>query len=66
MKLLKYQRRLEEELNRPYLDMSLHQTIHKLIMENNHKLAEQLRKEFKVPDRRYVVGRGYQFRHVCG
>lgn len=52
VKLLKYQRRLEEELNHQYLDKTLHQTIYQLITENNHKLAEQLRKEFKVPDRR--------------
>ena len=53
MKLLKYQRRLEEEFNRPYMDLSLHQTIYRLTTENNIKVAEQLRKEFKVPDRRY-------------
>ena len=52
IKLLKYQRRLEEEFNRPYMDLSLHQTIYRLTMENNIKVAEQIRKEFKVPDRR--------------
>ena len=52
MKLLKYQRRLEEEFHRPYMDLSLHQTVHKLIVDNNNKLAEQIRKEFKIPDRR--------------
>lgn len=52
IKLLKYQRRLEEEFNRPYMDLSLHQTIYRLTLENNNKVAEQLRKEFKVPDRR--------------
>lgn len=53
IKLVKYQRRLEEELKRPYMDLSLHQTIHKLIIDNSHKMAEQLRREFKVPDKRY-------------
>ncbi|XP_033732936.1 vacuolar protein sorting-associated protein 16 homolog [Pecten maximus] len=53
MKLLRYQRRMEEEFNRPYMDLSLHQTIYRLIVENSHKPAEQLRKEFKVPERRY-------------
>ncbi|XP_052092868.1 vacuolar protein sorting-associated protein 16 homolog isoform X1 [Mytilus californianus] len=53
IKLLKYQRRLEEEFNRPYMDLSLHQTIYRLTVENNYKVSEQLRKEFKVPDRRY-------------
>jgi hypothetical protein len=52
MKLLKYQQRLEEEMNRPFLNLSLHQTIYRLTIGNNHKVAEQLRKEFKVPDRR--------------
>lgn len=53
IKLLKYQQRLEEEMNRPYLNLSLHQTIYRLTLANNHKVAEQLRKEFKVPDRRF-------------
>ena len=52
MKLLKYQRRLEGELAKNYSGLSLHETIHKLITDNNHKVAETLRKEFKVPDRR--------------
>ncbi len=54
MKLLRYQRRLEEEQNRPYVDLSLHQTIYKLTTEQLHKNAEQLRKDFKVPEKRYV------------
>ncbi len=53
LKLIKYQKRLEEELRRNYINLSLHQTIYQLTLENNHKLAKQLRKEFKVPDRRY-------------
>ncbi|XP_074657658.1 vacuolar protein sorting-associated protein 16 homolog [Tubulanus polymorphus] len=53
VKLLKYQRRAEEELHRTYLDLSVHDMIGQLFKENNHKLAEQLRKEFKVPDRRF-------------
>jgi len=52
IKLIKYQRRMEEELQKPYTDLSLHQTIHKLIRDNNAKMSEQLRKEFKVPDKR--------------
>ncbi|XP_052805418.1 vacuolar protein sorting-associated protein 16 homolog [Mya arenaria] len=53
IRLLKYQRRLEEELHREYTDLSLHETIHKLIIDNSHKMAETLRKEFKVPEKRY-------------
>ncbi|XP_064643681.1 vacuolar protein sorting-associated protein 16 homolog [Lineus longissimus] len=53
VKLLRYQRRLEEELNRPYLDLSVHETIYKVLKENNHKMADTLKKEFKIPDRRF-------------
>ncbi|XP_071101576.1 vacuolar protein sorting-associated protein 16 homolog [Haliotis cracherodii] len=53
IKLLKFQRRLEEEHNKPYVDLSLHQTIYKLTVEQINKPAEQLRKEFKVPEKRY-------------
>ena len=52
MRLLRYQHQLEERLNRPYQDLSLHQTIHRLLVDSDPKLADQLRKEFKVPDRR--------------
>ena len=52
IKLLKYQRRLEEELHKPYVDLSLHQTVYKLILDNNHKMSETLRKEFRIPERR--------------
>jgi len=53
IKLMKYQQRLEEEFNKPFLDQSLHQTIFQLTVSNNHKLVEQMRKEFKIPDRRF-------------
>lgn len=50
---MRFQRKLEEETNKPFLDLSLHETMYKLIVENNQKGVEQLRKDFKVPDRRY-------------
>ncbi|KAK2169318.1 hypothetical protein LSH36_11g09017 [Paralvinella palmiformis] len=53
IRLLRRQRELEDEYNAPFLDMTLHRTIYKLTVDNRHKWAEQLRKEFKVPDRRY-------------
>jgi len=53
IKLMKYQHRLEEQFNMPFLDQSLHQTIFQLTVANNHKLVEQMRKEFKIPDRRF-------------
>ncbi|XP_067937076.1 vacuolar protein sorting-associated protein 16 homolog [Watersipora subatra] len=35
------------------LHKSLHETMHSLIMSGNMKAAEQMRKEFNVPERRY-------------
>ena len=53
VKLMKYQCRLEQEFNKAFLDKSLHETIYELTLSNNHKLVEQMRKEFKIPDRRF-------------
>lgn len=52
IKLMRNQLRLEEEFNQPYLDLSLHQTVNQLILTNNHRVAEQMRKDFRIPDRR--------------
>ena len=51
IKLLGYQRRLEEQYQQHYSDLSLHDTIKRLVGKNLGKLAEQLKKEFKVPDK---------------
>ncbi|KAK3106315.1 hypothetical protein FSP39_017525 [Pinctada imbricata] len=53
MKLLKQQQALEEQFNQPFINLSLHQTIHRLTVNANHRVAESLRKEFKVPERRF-------------
>jgi hypothetical protein len=53
VKLLRYQCRLEQEFSQPFVDKSLHDTMYQLTLNNNHKLVEQMRKEFKVPDRRF-------------
>ncbi|XP_073414230.1 vacuolar protein sorting-associated protein 16 homolog [Dendrobates tinctorius] len=53
IKLLRIQRSLQEKLDKPYLDHSLHDTIYKLISDGMHKKAEQLYKEFRIPDKRY-------------
>lgn len=53
VKLLEQQVKLEEEFNRPYIDLSLHQTIHRLIVDDRMKQAETLRKMFKVPEKRF-------------
>ncbi|XP_073503935.1 vacuolar protein sorting-associated protein 16 homolog isoform X3 [Phyllobates terribilis] len=53
IKLLRIQRSLQEKLDKPYLDHSLHDTIYKLISDGMHKKAEQLYKELRIPDKRY-------------
>ena len=53
MRLLRFQRQLEDELKDEYLDLSVHQTIYRLVLQNKHRHAENMRREFKVPERRY-------------
>ncbi|NXB11156.1 VPS16 protein, partial [Cnemophilus loriae] len=53
IKLLRLQRHLQEELDKPYLDLSLHDTVATLILDGHHKRAEQLYRDFKIPDKRY-------------
>ena len=36
-----------------FVDTSLQATLHKLTLEGTHMAADKLRKEFKVPDKRY-------------
>nr|CAD7587886.1 unnamed protein product [Timema genevievae] len=52
-KLLKYQTTLEDKFRREFVGLSVHDTVHLLLMLNEVKLAEKLRAEYKVPDRRY-------------
>ncbi|KAJ8252797.1 hypothetical protein GJAV_G00205690 [Gymnothorax javanicus] len=53
MRLLRFQRRVEEDKGERVLGSSLHDTMHCLLMAGLHKQAEQLYKEFRVPDKRY-------------
>ncbi|XP_063790187.1 vacuolar protein sorting-associated protein 16 homolog isoform X4 [Pseudophryne corroboree] len=53
IKLLRIQRLIQEKMDKPYLDYSLHDTIYNLILDGMQKKAEQLYKEFKIPDKRY-------------
>ena len=53
LRLIKYQIKLEEKFNKKYSNLSLHQTIKELILDKEYKLSEELKKDFKVPDRRY-------------
>jgi len=51
--LVKQQHELEEQSEDNYSDMSLHDTLYKLIATNQAKKAEQLRKHFKVSEKRW-------------
>ncbi|XP_053327350.1 vacuolar protein sorting-associated protein 16 homolog [Spea bombifrons] len=53
IKLLRAQRVLQDKLDKPYLDYSLHDTVYNLLLDGMHKRAEQLYKEFKIPEKRY-------------
>lgn len=55
IKLLRLQRHLQEDFDKPYLDLSLHDTVSNLILDGHHKRAEQLYREFKIPDKRSVL-----------
>ncbi|XP_059822989.1 vacuolar protein sorting-associated protein 16 homolog [Hypanus sabinus] len=53
IKLLRYQYRLQKETGKSYLDLSLHDTVSRLLLESKLKQAEQLYKDFKIPDKRF-------------
>ncbi|XP_034235328.1 vacuolar protein sorting-associated protein 16 homolog [Thrips palmi] len=53
LKLLKFQRDLEAKFRREFFGRSLHDTVEILLSLKELKLADSLRAEFKVPDRRY-------------
>ncbi|KAJ6658609.1 hypothetical protein lerEdw1_019997 [Lerista edwardsae] len=53
IKLLRLQRHLQDDFDKPYLDYSLHDTVYNLILDGNHKRAEQLYRDFKIPDKRF-------------
>ncbi|KAM7431229.1 Vacuolar protein sorting-associated protein 16 [Porites harrisoni] len=53
MKLMEYQVKLEEKYRKTFMDLSLSDTIYQCILQGELKVAEQLKKEFKVPDKRF-------------
>ncbi|XP_011699104.1 PREDICTED: vacuolar protein sorting-associated protein 16 homolog [Wasmannia auropunctata] len=53
IKLLKYQRSLEDTLRESVVGKPLHDTVKILLLRNELKLADKLRSEYKIPDRRY-------------
>lgn len=54
IKLLKYQRSLEDTLQESTIGKPLHDTVKVLLLRNELKLADKLRSEYKIPDRRYI------------
>lgn len=52
LKLIRYQSSLEEKLKHNFHNLTLHDTLVKLLDINELKLADKLRSEFKVPERR--------------
>ncbi|KAK3801136.1 hypothetical protein RRG08_029395 [Elysia crispata] len=55
VKLMRIQRRLEDDSGRSYADLSLQATLHQLILEGNATWVEKLRKDFKVPEKRFWI-----------
>ncbi|XP_054162261.1 vacuolar protein sorting-associated protein 16 homolog [Oppia nitens] len=53
IRLIKYQIKLKDKFQKNYINLSLHQTMRQLIVDKEYKLSEELKKEFKVGDRRY-------------
>ncbi|XP_076813788.1 vacuolar protein sorting-associated protein 16 homolog [Clavelina lepadiformis] len=53
LQLLHEQTNLEQDTESSYVEGSLHDTLHSLLTSNQIKKAEQLRKQFKVNDKRW-------------
>ncbi|EDV28331.1 uncharacterized protein TRIADDRAFT_20725, partial [Trichoplax adhaerens] len=51
--LLRLQSVMETDLGQPFVEMSLNETAYQLIFLGRLKLADKLKKDFKIPDRRY-------------
>ncbi|KAJ2947401.1 hypothetical protein O0L34_g17178 [Tuta absoluta] len=52
-KLCKQQSSLQETYGESFVGLSLHDTVKKLLLQGEVKLADKLRSEYKMPDRRY-------------
>uniref|UniRef100_T1K1G4 Vps16 C-terminal domain-containing protein n=1 Tax=Tetranychus urticae TaxID=32264 RepID=T1K1G4_TETUR len=51
--LFSNQIKLKEKFKHPFVGLSLQETMAKLLYDKEHKLAEGLKKDFKVPERRF-------------
>lgn len=52
IKLLRYQRSIEEVLQKSIIGKPLHDTVKILLLHNELKLADKLRSEYRISDRR--------------
>lgn len=51
---MRYQVKLEEKFSqKKFFNLSVQNTMKALLQEREYKLAEEMKKEFKVPDKRY-------------
>lgn len=54
IKLLRHQKQFEEKFPRfKFIGKSVHDTLHTLLEANEIKLAEKMKSEYKIPDRRF-------------
>jgi len=52
-RLLNHQSRLEEQLGKPFINLSLNETLKQLLKEGETKTADKLKADFKISDRKY-------------
>lgn len=55
IKLLRYQRSMEDTLQEIIVGKPLHDTVKILLLRNELKLADKLKSEYRISDRRYNV-----------
>ena len=52
-RLLKYQSGLEDKFGEPFINLSVYETLIKLIGDKEIKIADKFRSDFKISDRKY-------------
>ena len=55
---------LEEKLGKLYVNLSLHQTLHQLLQDRELKLADKLKSEFKLSERKYFWLKVYTCKYL--
>ena len=54
LRLLKYQQKLKDKFpSNKFFNLSVQSTLKLLLQNKEYKLSEEMKKEFKVPDKRY-------------